>query len=199
MGDMAFPDGLRPDGLPAALSDPERLAAVRATGLLDTGPEDPFDDLARPAAVTGCRRALITLVDERRSFWKSRTGADAADAAGRQVPVRESFCYFLVGLGGAPFVVEDAAADPRTSSHPAVRPMKIGAWAGYPLLTPAGQVLGSLRVIDDNPHPWQPQELGMLAAMARAASNEAGWAGGPGDRDAYRTGGAGEGRPLARF
>jgi len=170
MGDMAFPDGLRPDGLPAALSDPERLAAVRATGLLDTGPEDPFDDLARlAAAVTGCRRALITLVHERRSFWKSRIGVDAADAAGRQNPVRESFCYFL---GGAPFVTEDAAADPRTSSHPSVRPMKIGAWAGYPLLTPAGQVLGSLCVIDENPHPWQPQELAALAAMARAASNE---------------------------
>ena len=49
MGDMVFPGGLRPDGLPAALSAPQRLAAVRATGLLDTGPESPFDDLARLA------------------------------------------------------------------------------------------------------------------------------------------------------
>ena len=86
--------------------------------------------------------------------------------------MRESFCYFLVGLGGAPFVIEDAAADPRTSSHPSVRPMKIGAWAGYPLLTPAGQVLGSMCVIDQNPHAWQPEELATLAAMARAVSNE---------------------------
>jgi serine phosphatase RsbU (regulator of sigma subunit) len=174
MGDIVFPGGLRPDGLPAALSAPGRLAAVRATGLLDTGPEGPFDDLARlAAAVTGCRRAFITLVDERRSFWKSCIGvAGAADVASRQGPVRESFCYFLVGLGGAPFVIEDAAADPRTSSHPSVRPMKIGAWAGYPLLTPAGQVLGSMCVIDENPHPWQPEELGALAAMARAVSNE---------------------------
>ena len=173
MGDMVFVGGLRPDGLPAALSAPERLAAVRATGLLDTGPEGPFDDLARlAAAVTGCGRALITLVDERRSFWKSCIGVNAADVAGRQNPVRESFCYFVVGLGGAPFVIEDAAADPRTSSHPSVRPMKIGAWAGYPLLTPAGQVLGSMCVIDENPHPWQPEELAALAAMARAVSNE---------------------------
>jgi serine phosphatase RsbU (regulator of sigma subunit) len=173
MGDMVFPGGLRPDGLPAALSAPERLAAVRATGLLDTGPEDPFDDLVRlAAAVTGCGRALITLVDERRSFWKSCIGVDAAEVAGRQNPVRESFCYFLVGLGGAPFVTQDAAADPRTSSHPSVRSMKIGAWAGYPLLSPAGQVLGSMCVIDENPHPWQPEELAALAAMARAVSNE---------------------------
>jgi GAF domain-containing protein len=165
MGGMAFPGGL-----PAALSAPERLAAVRATGLLDTGPEGPFDDLARlAAAVTGCGRAFVTLVDERRSFWKLCIGVpDTADVAGRQDPVLESFCYFLVGLGGAPFVIEDAAADPRTSSHPSVRPMKIGAWAGYPLLTPAGQVLGSMCVIDQNPHPWQPEELASLAA-ARAA------------------------------
>jgi GAF domain-containing protein len=118
MDDMMFPGGLRPDGLPAALSAPDRLAAVRATGLLDTGPEGPFDDLARlAAAVTGCGRAFVTLVDERRSFWKSCVGVDAPQLASRQNPVRESFCYFLVGLGGAPFVIEDAAADPRTSSH----------------------------------------------------------------------------------
>jgi GAF domain-containing protein len=53
-----------------------------------------------------------------------------------------------------------------------VRPVKIGAWAGYPLLTLAGQVLGSMCVIDENPHPWQPEELATLAAMARAVSNE---------------------------
>jgi serine phosphatase RsbU (regulator of sigma subunit) len=173
MGDMVFAGGLRPDGLPAALSAPERLAAVRATGLLDTGPEGPFDDLARlAAAVTGCRRAFITLVDERRSYWKSCIGVDPAEMADRQNPVRESFCYFLVGLGGAPFVIEDAAADPRTSRHPSVGPMKIGAWAGYPLLSPGGQVLGSMCVIDENPHPWQPEELATLATMARAVSNE---------------------------
>ena len=63
-----FPAGLRPDGLPAALSDPRRIAAVRATGLLDTPPEQPFDDLTGLAAtITGCERAFITLVDEDRT------------------------------------------------------------------------------------------------------------------------------------
>jgi hypothetical protein len=45
-----FPGGVRPDGLPAALSDPRRIAAVLATGLLNTKPEPPFDDLAEIAA-----------------------------------------------------------------------------------------------------------------------------------------------------
>jgi hypothetical protein len=63
-GDIVFAGGLRSDGLPTALSDPKRLAAVRATGLLDTGAEGPSMILPGWAAVTGCRRALITLVDE---------------------------------------------------------------------------------------------------------------------------------------
>jgi hypothetical protein len=166
-----FPGGLRPDGLPAALSDPRRIAAVLATGLLDTEPEQPFDDLAGLAAgITGCERAFITLVDEDRSFWKSCVGVDIQQT-GRPNPARESFCYFLVGLGDR-FVVDDAAEDPRTRDHPSVAPMKIGAWAGYPILGSDGEVLGSVCVIDENPHPWQPAELAALGTLARAVSNE---------------------------
>ncbi|MET8413199.1 hypothetical protein ABZV34_35000 [Streptomyces sp. NPDC005195] len=78
MPGVTFPGGVRADGPPAALSDPVRLAAVVATGLLDTGPEPEFASLAPLAAtVTGCGRAFITLVDDRRSFWKSCVGVDA--------------------------------------------------------------------------------------------------------------------------
>ena len=167
-----FPGGRRADGLPAALSDPRRIAAVQATELLDTEPEQAFDDLADLAAtITGCKRAFITLVDEDRSFWKSCVGVDLQQTGGRQNAIRESFCYFLVGLGDR-FVVVDAAEDPRTRDHPAVAPMKIGAWAGYPILGPGGEVLGSMCVIDESPHPWQPAELTALGTLARAASNE---------------------------
>ena len=50
--------------------------------------------------------------------------------------------------------------------------MKIGAWAGYPILGPGGEVLGSMCVIDENPHRWRPAELTALGTLARAASNE---------------------------
>ncbi|MGW4273641.1 SpoIIE family protein phosphatase [Streptomyces seoulensis] len=170
---MTFRGGLRGDGLPAALNDPARLAAVRATGLLDTGPEPEFESLANmAAAVTGCGRAFITLVDEQRSYWKSCVGVDGPQATDRQNPVGESFCYFLVGLDGEPFTVTDAAADPRTRDHPSVAPMKIGAWAGYPILGPGGEVLGSMCVIDENPHDWRPEELTMIETMARSVSSE---------------------------
>ncbi len=172
-----FPGGVRADGLPAALSDPRRIAAVQETGLLDTEPEQAFDDLADLAAtITGCERAFITLVDEERSFWKSCVGVDVRQTGERQNPVRqnpvrESFCYFLVGLGDR-FVVDDAAEDPRTRDHPSVGPMKIGAWAGYPILGPGGEVLGSMCVIDKIPHRWAEAELAALGTLARAVSNE---------------------------
>ena len=62
---MDYPAGLRADGLPAALSDPDRLAALAATGQVGTAPEPVFDDLARLASsVTGCVLAAITFVGE---------------------------------------------------------------------------------------------------------------------------------------
>ena len=106
------PPGRRASG--RAVGSPP-VAAVQATGLLDTEPEQAFDDLADLAAgITGCERAFITLGRRGRSFWKSCVGVDTKQGRGHQNPVRESFCYFLVGLGDR-FVVDDAAQRP---AHP---------------------------------------------------------------------------------
>ncbi|WP_405577251.1 PP2C family protein-serine/threonine phosphatase [Streptomyces sp. NBC_01190] len=172
MAEVRFAGGVRADGLPAALSDPRRLAAVAATGLLDTGPEDAFDDLARVAAtVAGVDRAFITLVDADRSFWKSCVGVDAEGIEERQRPVGESLCSFVVGLGER-FVVDDAVNDPRTRDHPSVRPTRIGAWAGYPVRAPGGEVLGTLCVVDRAAHAWTRAELATLDTLARSVGNE---------------------------
>lgn len=166
--------GVTADRLPAAVSDPARVAAVWATGLLDTGPEEAFDDLASLAvAVTGAGRAFVALVDDRRSYWKSCVGVDARTIADRQEPVAESLCSLLIGSGQR-LVIEDAAVDPRTRHRLAVRHMKIGAWAGYPILDPGGQVLGSFYVIDENPRTWSSEHLGALATLARAVTSEIG-------------------------
>ncbi|MFE8938017.1 PP2C family protein-serine/threonine phosphatase [Streptomyces sp. NPDC007872] len=173
MASMDFPGGLRADGLPAALSDPARLAAVEATALLDTGPEEVFEDLASLASrITGSGRVFVTLVDAERSFWKACVGVDADALEDRQNPVEQSFCYFLVGLEGQPFIVDDAAADPRTEGHPSVGSMSIGAWAGYPLLDPKGHVLGSFCVIDDSPRAWSAADLATLETLARSVAAE---------------------------
>ena len=82
--------------LPQAVFDPARLAAVTASGLLDTAAEGTFDDLARLAlAVTGTRMAFFTVADGRRSFWKSAIGVDPT--AGRENDIRDSPCHILIG------------------------------------------------------------------------------------------------------
>jgi stage II sporulation SpoE-like protein/GAF domain-containing protein len=85
--------------------------------------------------------------------------------------VGDSFCYFAVGVNG-PFIVQDAASDPRTAGHPAIGPWGVGAWAGFPIVSADGQAIGTMCVIDAKPRVWQPSELETLAILARAVSNE---------------------------
>ncbi|HTJ70095.1 MAG TPA: GAF domain-containing SpoIIE family protein phosphatase, partial [Actinospica sp.] len=158
--------------LPDAVFDPARLAAVRESALLDTEPEEAFDDLASLAAsVAGTGRAFVSLVDDRRSFLKSAVGPGMQNPAGRDIPVRDALCPLVIAAGHS-LAVQDTGADPRTRDHPAVRSMKIGAWAAHPVVAPGGEVLGTFCVIDENRHDWTPGELGALATVARAVNNE---------------------------
>src|SRR4051794_29394915 len=144
--------------LPAQVFDPDRLLAVAQTGLMDTGPQEALDDLAVLAvSVTGASRAYITLVDAYRSYWKSvvripdgappGTEAEPVTVVRRQQSVIDSPCHLLIGTGRE-LVSPDAAHDPRIADLTAVRELKIGAWAGYPIHAKSGQVLGGLCVVD---------------------------------------------------
>ncbi|MFI5867495.1 SpoIIE family protein phosphatase [Streptomyces sp. NPDC051546] len=169
---MEYPEGVRPDGLPAVLSDPARLAALEASGMIGSSPEQVFDDLTRLAvSVTSSAISAITFVGEARTYWKSVPHLPYGGLEHWQNGVGESFCYFAVGANG-PFVVEDAAKDPRTVGHQAIEPWGVGAWAGFPILTTDGHAIGTMCVIDASPRQWQPQELETLAVLARAVSNE---------------------------
>lgn len=154
------------------VADPARLAAVRATGLLDTPAEEPFDRLARLAAVTlEAPLAFVTVVDEQRSFWKACIGVDAHDPADRQNTVAESFCQYVVG-SDAELVVGDAASDPRTRENPAIEGMGVAAWAGFPLRAPGGEVLGSFCVVDTVVRTWTERDVEILRTLAHAAAGE---------------------------
>lgn len=172
MGAVTYPEGARADGLPAALSNPARLAALAASGQVGSAPEQVFDDLSRLAAsVTGCHISAITFVGDTRTYWKSVPHLPYGDADSWQNAVGDSFCYFPVGTN-APFVVEDAGRDPRTAGHPAIGPWGVGAWAGFPIVTADGQPIGSMCVIDANPRVWKSTELEAVAILARAVSSE---------------------------
>ncbi|MGJ6969258.1 PP2C family protein-serine/threonine phosphatase [Streptosporangium sp. G11] len=158
--------------IPAAVLDPKRLSAVWATGLLDSEPEPSFDDLARLAArVTGTRRAFVTLVDDRRSFWKSAIGMGELSVSERQNSVFDSPCSILVATN-EPLLVDDAATDLRVRDLPSVERLGIGAWAGYPIHGPDGEVLGGLCVVDSVSRAWSDADAQTLATLARAVSGE---------------------------
>ncbi len=155
-----------------AVLAPARLAAARRSGLLDTPPDEAFDRLARLAAtLLGTPLAFVTVVDETRSFWKSCIGVDLAGPEDQENPVEESFCQYVVDAR-AEVIVDDATTDPRTRDNPSVATMGVRAWAGFPLLSPDGEVLGSFCVVDVVERSWTERDREVLRVLALAASGE---------------------------
>ncbi|HEX2902605.1 MAG TPA: SpoIIE family protein phosphatase [Jatrophihabitans sp.] len=152
------------------IDDPARLLAVRDTGLLDTDPEQIFDGLTELAAsVLNAPYALVTLVDDRRSFWKSRSGV--ADPELMQSAIEDSFCQYVVS-SGQPLIVGDAATDPLTAGNPAISQLGVAAWAGFPLRSAQGHTLGTFCVVDTRVREWTGREVEILRVLADAANRE---------------------------
>src|SRR5436305_146159 len=100
---------------PAPANETERLRVLGCYQVLDTAPEESFDRITRLAASHfRVPIALISLVDEARQFFKSRTGLDQTET-GREV----SFCAHAI-LSSRPLVVPDALEDPRFRDNPLV-------------------------------------------------------------------------------
>lgn len=157
---------------PARIVDPARLAAVRRTRLLDTGPEEPFDRLTRLAAsLLGVPFTFVTVVDDTRSFWKSCVGVGTSDPARRQNTVEESFCQYVISAD-AELIVTDARTDPRTATNLSIESMGVAAWAGFPIRSPEGLVLGTFCAVDTVPRDWTPHDIEILETLSHAAGGE---------------------------
>jgi GAF domain-containing protein len=154
------------------VNDPQRLAAVAATGLLDTAPATGFDRIASLAArLLDTPFGFVTVVDETRSFWKACIGVDATDPAERQNRVEESFCQYVIGLDDA-LLVDDTRLDERTAANPSITSMGVLAWAGVPLRSPGGDVLGTVCVVDTRTRSWTDADAALLHDLAAIAADE---------------------------
>lgn len=151
-----------------AVADPDRLAALERTGLLDSEPDPRFDGLARIAAhALHAPVALVSLVDRDRQFFKSCVGLPEPWASSRETPLSHSFCQHAIAAR-RPLIVDDARRDPLLSDNPAIREMDTVAYAGIPLIGQDGQAIGTLCVIDNKPRHWRPEETALLKEVASA-------------------------------
>lgn len=156
----------------ATAKDPERLRALRATGLLDSAPEPGFDRHVRLAAeVLDAPVALVSLIDEDRQFFKSCLGVAEPWASDRGTPLSHSFCQHAI-TRREPLVVADAREHPVLKDNPAIADMGAIAYAGVPLVDDGGHALGTLCVIDSRPRRWSSHQVGLLADLAASVVSE---------------------------
>ena len=145
-----------------------RMAAVGRYEILDTPPDGVFDRITRLAArIFDVPIATISVVDHDRIWFKSKYGIDAVEI-GRD----PGLCASAI-IDNEPWVVNDAATDPRSLDNPLVRgELGLRFYAGAPLRTADGHNLGTINIIDRKPRELSVHELETLEQLAEIVVDE---------------------------
>lgn len=149
---------------PLPENESERLRVLNDYAILDTLPEQAYDDIVRAASII-CDTpiALITLVDDVRQWFKARVGLDV------QETLREyAFCAHAILKPNEVMVVTDANKDERFATNPLVTgEPNIRFYAGAPLITRTGEAMGTICVIDRVPRQLEPKQIEMLQLLSK--------------------------------
>ena len=145
-----------------------RLNALVQQQILDTPPEPEFDELAALAAtVCGTPMAIVTLIDEKRQWFKSQFGLTIS-----QTPREIAFCNKTIEEA-ALTIVEDAFQDPRFADNPLVHSsVGIRFYAGVPLMTRDGHAIGTLAVLDTIPRRLLDSQRDGLSTLGRSVMSQ---------------------------
>jgi GAF domain-containing protein len=146
-----------------AIDDAERLAAVARYEILDAPRDGTFDRIAQMAAgIFGTPIATVTIVDADRVWFAACEGLEGVTEVGTE----PGLCASAV-LQDGPYLVNDAAVDPRTLDHPLVRgALGLRFYAAAPITTSDGHRLGTVNVIDSQPREPRPEQLHLLEQLA---------------------------------
>jgi diguanylate cyclase (GGDEF)-like protein len=149
---------------PSSSADIEdaRLAALARYDVMDTPTDPALERITRIAQkVFQTPYAAVSLLDGHRQWFKSVQGLSVY-----QIPRREAFCDATIRQT-KPLLIPDATADPVFASLPVVAgPPFIRFYAGAPLRTRDGHVLGTFCVLDRRPRSLSPDKVEMLVDLS---------------------------------
>ncbi len=145
-----------------------RLRALKALEILDTPAEPEYDDLVLiTSRLFAAPIALVSLMDSDRQWFKARFGLDLPETQ-RSI----AFCDHVV-RSGEPMVVPNATEDERFRDNPLVTgELNIRAYAGVPLRSPEGDVLGTLCFLDSEPRDITEDQVAVLEALSRIVERQ---------------------------
>lgn len=150
---------------PLPHNESDRLRSLQEHKILDTLPEEVYDDITRIASeICGTPIALLSLVDEKRQWFKSIQGKLKTS----ETPREYSFCAHAIVNPDEVFIVPDARFDERFHDNPLTTgEPHVVFYAGVPVKDSEGRALGTLCVIDNRPRELPQEKLESLKALAK--------------------------------
>lgn len=149
--------------LPPIADEARRQAALDAYAVVDTVPEQAYDDIVR-LAVTLCDvpAAAISLIDHERQWFKAQIGLNT-----RETPRAEAICDQAIRQPDRMLVIDDLTQSGLQESSLRIDGDPARFYAGVPLLSPDGQPLGTVCVLDSRPRTLTPSQREGLEVLAR--------------------------------
>lgn len=139
-----------------------RLEALRQYQILDTEPEEAYDNLAQLAAfICDTSISLVNFIDENRQWFKAKVGLDVSE-----MPRCVGLSYLCQERRNV-VVVPDTLADENLANNAVVTGYPyVRFYAGVPLITPKGDMLGTLCVLDQVPKELSQKQVEALVALS---------------------------------
>ncbi|NJR76980.1 MAG: PAS domain-containing protein, partial [Scytonema sp. CRU_2_7] len=145
-----------------------RLEALHQYQILDTEPEEAYDNIAQLAAfICDVPIVVVNFIDENRQWFKAKVGLDVPE-----MPRTVGLSYLCQQRRDV-VVISDTLADERLAKNPVVTSYPyVRFYAGVPLITPKGDIVGTLCAIDQVPRELSHKQVEALVALSRQVISE---------------------------